>query len=89
MICDGHVTASLFVIIYRYDPKTNQWMDVAPMKVKRKHLGVAVINDELYSVGGRDDSFELSSVERSELYICILKVLALKKILLENNYNYG
>jgi glutaminase len=64
-------------------------MDVAPMKVKRKHLGVAVINDELYSVGGRDDSFELSSVERSELYICILKVLALKKILLENNYNYG
>ena len=34
------------------------------MQVKRKHLGVAVIDNALYAVGGRDDNFELSSVER-------------------------
>ena len=48
----------------RYDPKSNQWTYVAPMQVKRKHLGVAVIDNYLYSVGGRDENFELSSVER-------------------------
>lgn len=37
---------------------------MAPMTVKRKHLGVAVIDDSLYAVGGRDDNYELSSVER-------------------------
>lgn len=53
------------VIAFRYDPKVNQWTQVASMQVKRKHLGVAVIDNELYAVGGRDDNFELSSVERS------------------------
>ena len=48
----------------RYDCDNNQWSFVAPMKVKRKHLGVAVVNDFLYAVGGRDEQYELSSVER-------------------------
>ena len=34
------------------------------MTVKRKHLGVAVVDNSLYAVGGRDDNYELSSVER-------------------------
>ena len=34
------------------------------MQIKRKHLGVAVMDDILYAVGGRDEKFELSSVER-------------------------
>ncbi len=34
------------------------------MQVKRKHLGVAVNGESLYAVGGRDESYELSSVER-------------------------
>lgn len=48
----------------RYDPNSNKWAHVSSMQVKRKHLGVAVIDDVLYAVGGRDDNFELSSVER-------------------------
>ena len=49
---------------YRYDPRVNRWSYVAPMTVKRKHLGVAVVDNSLYAVGGRDDNYELSSVER-------------------------
>ena len=66
---------SIIIIIYyyyyyyyyyliRYDPKSDKWANVSPMQVKRKHLGVAVIDNVLYAVGGRDDTFELSSVER-------------------------
>ena len=48
----------------RYDPKTNRWSPVASMQSKRKHLGVAVLDGMIYAVGGRDESTELSSVER-------------------------
>ena len=48
----------------RYDPRTNRWNSVAPMGTRRKHLGVAVYNNMIYAVGGRDDATELSSAER-------------------------
>lgn len=48
----------------RYDPRENCWSYVSPMQVKRKHLGVAVHEGCLYAVGGRDECFELSSVEK-------------------------
>lgn len=34
------------------------------MGTRRKHLGVAVYNNMIYAVGGRDDTTELSSAER-------------------------
>ena len=34
------------------------------MGTRRKHLGVAVYNNLIYAVGGRDDATELSSAER-------------------------
>lgn len=34
------------------------------MITRRKHLGVAVFNNMIYAVGGRDDTTELSSAER-------------------------
>ena len=34
------------------------------MGTRRKHLGVAVFNNMIYAVGGRDDTTELSSAER-------------------------
>lgn len=37
---------------------------MAPMGTRRKHLGCAVYQDMIYSVGGRDDTTELSSAER-------------------------
>ncbi len=50
--------------VERYDPRTNRWTPVAPMGTRRKHLGVAVYNNMIYAVGGRDDATELSSAER-------------------------
>ena len=51
-------------VVERYDPRTNRWTPVAPMGTRRKHLGVAVYNNMIYAVGGRDDTTELSSAER-------------------------
>lgn len=54
---------SLFSV-ERYDPRSNTWTKVSPMGTHRKHLGVAVYNNMIYAVGGRDDSSELSSAEK-------------------------
>lgn len=48
----------------RFDPRNNRWTPVASMGTRRKHLGVAVFNNMIYAVGGRDDTTELSSAER-------------------------
>ena len=48
----------------RYDLKADRWVPMASMDTKRKHLGVAALDSMLYAVGGRDESTELSSVER-------------------------
>lgn len=51
--------------LYRFDPVSGQWNEVAPLLSKRKHLGVAVHHNLIYAVGGRDQHTELNSVERS------------------------
>lgn len=50
--------------VERFDPRNNRWSPVAPMGTRRKHLGVAVFQNMIYAVGGRDDTTELSSAER-------------------------
>ena len=50
--------------VERFDPRNNRWTPVASMGTRRKHLGVAVFNNMIYAVGGRDDTTELSSAER-------------------------
>lgn len=52
------------VSVERYNPQENRWHTVSPMGTRRKHLGCAVYQDMIYSVGGRDDTTELSSAER-------------------------
>ena len=42
----------------------NQWVLVAPMLTRRKHLGVAVLDNIIFAVGGRDEQSELNTVER-------------------------
>lgn len=53
-----------FSTVERYNPQENRWHTVSPMGTRRKHLGCAVYQDMIYSVGGRDDTTELSSAER-------------------------
>ncbi len=48
----------------RYDPQTGEWRMVAPMSKRRCGVGVAVVNELLYSVGGHDGQSYLNSIER-------------------------
>lgn len=49
--------------IERYDPRLNTWTVVATMTGRRLQFGVAVLDDKLYLVGGRDGLKTLNSVE--------------------------
>jgi len=35
-----------------FDPKNGQWSSAAPMNARRSTLGVAIINQRIYAVGG-------------------------------------
>jgi len=53
----------------RYDPQTNQWSsDVAPTSSCRTSVGVAVLDNSLYAVGGQDGVSCLNFVERFEFH---------------------
>lgn len=48
-----------------YEPVTGEWRRLPPMSVARSQMGVAVLYDSLYVVGGTNRHNEvLSSVER-------------------------
>lgn len=49
--------------IEKYDLRTNSWTQVANMSGRRLQFGVAVIEDKLYIVGGRDGLKTLNTVE--------------------------
>lgn len=50
--CSGDAIAS----VERFDPQTNDWKMVSPMSKRRCGVGVAVLNDLLYAVGGMNSS---------------------------------
>lgn len=60
----------------RYDPQTNEWRMVASMSKRRCGVGVSVLDDLLYAVGGHDGSSYLNSVERSLQRPLMLSLLA-------------
>ncbi|XP_018559523.1 LOW QUALITY PROTEIN: kelch-like protein 36 [Lates calcarifer] len=50
-------------LLYRYDPRHNQWMRGAPMNQGRVDFYLGVVGECLIAVGGRNDTGALSSVE--------------------------
>ena len=46
-----------------YDPKTDEWKAVASMNTPRHNVGVVVIGDYIYAVGGFGGSSFLKSIE--------------------------
>ena len=58
--CSGDAISS----VEKYDPGSNEWRLVAPMSKRRCGVGVAVLNDLLYAVGGHDGQSYLNSIER-------------------------
>lgn len=53
--------------IEKYDLRTNTWTQVANMSGRRLQFGVAVLEDRLYVVGGRDGLKTLNTVECYDL----------------------
>lgn len=53
----------LNIIFIRYDPKTDQWTMIAPMCTPRDAVGVCLLGDRLYAVGGYDGQQYLHDVE--------------------------
>nr|XP_025949392.1 kelch-like protein 5 [Dromaius novaehollandiae] len=47
----------------RYDPKTDMWTAVASMSISRDAVGVCLLGDKLYAVGGYDGQTYLNTVE--------------------------
>lgn len=43
------------------------------MHSKRKHLGVTVLDNMIYAVGGRDEHSELNSVEKYVYYSLVME----------------
>uniref|UniRef100_A0A6Q2XCM6 BTB domain-containing protein n=1 Tax=Esox lucius TaxID=8010 RepID=A0A6Q2XCM6_ESOLU len=49
--------------VERYDPQTDAWTAVASMSISRDAVGVCLLGDRLYAVGGYDGAVYLSAVE--------------------------
>lgn len=49
--------------VCRYDPQTDVWTAVAPMSISRDAVGVCLLGDRLFAVGGYDGQVYLSIVE--------------------------
>ncbi|KAG8193341.1 hypothetical protein JTE90_022971 [Oedothorax gibbosus] len=54
---------SRFDCVERYDPRTDSWSFVAPMKLGRDAIGVGVLGDKLIAIGGYDGQCYLNNVE--------------------------
>ncbi|KAJ8000474.1 hypothetical protein DPEC_G00180490 [Dallia pectoralis] len=52
--------------VERYDPQTDVWTGVASMSISRDAVGVCLLGDRLYAVGGYDGTVYLSAVEAYE-----------------------
>ncbi|XP_026220633.1 kelch-like protein 36 [Anabas testudineus] len=50
-------------LLYRYDPRHNQWTRGAPMNQRRVDFYLGAVGEGLIAVGGRNDAGALSSVE--------------------------
>ncbi len=51
------------LVFGRYDPKTDTWTLVAPISSPRDAVGVCLLGDKIYAVGGYDGQQYLNDVE--------------------------
>ncbi|KAG5848059.1 hypothetical protein ANANG_G00094350 [Anguilla anguilla] len=59
----SNLASRLSDCVERYDPKTDTWTAVAPMSISRDAVGVCLLGDRLYAVGGYDGQVYLNTVE--------------------------
>jgi Flp pilus assembly pilin Flp len=53
-------------LVFEYDPATDAWRALAPMKAGRGSVGVAVLNGKVYAIGGRTPAG--ITVDTNEVY---------------------
>lgn len=57
-------TAGILASIEMYDPATDQWTVVGQMSTQRRNMGVAVVNQKIYVIGGgMKDGTQIALVE--------------------------
>lgn len=56
-------TSKQFDCVERYDPRSDTWCTVSPMSLCRDAVGVSVLGDRLFAVGGYDGQTYLATVE--------------------------
>ncbi|XP_053398583.1 kelch-like protein 5 isoform X3 [Mercenaria mercenaria] len=56
-------TCCRFDCAERYDPKTDQWTMISPISAPRDAVGMCLLGDRLYAVGGYDGQHYLKDVE--------------------------
>ena len=54
-----------------YDPESNTWSSGSQMPTARHSLGVAVVNDTLYAIGGGSTNLNVRYYDENEQYIPI------------------
>ena len=64
----GCVPNVYFTTVTAYDPTTNTWTTKAPMPTARDYLGIGVVNDVLYAIGGLNEEGVLAVLATVEAY---------------------
>uniref|UniRef100_A0A8C5P6Q0 Kelch like family member 34 n=1 Tax=Leptobrachium leishanense TaxID=445787 RepID=A0A8C5P6Q0_9ANUR len=58
------ISLGITKVVYRYDPRFDQWIQVASMLEKRAQFSCCVVNNFIFAMGGRkEDQAIISSVE--------------------------
>uniref|UniRef100_A0A1B6DBP3 Kelch-like protein diablo n=1 Tax=Clastoptera arizonana TaxID=38151 RepID=A0A1B6DBP3_9HEMI len=63
LVCGGYDRAECLRSVELYDPSSNIWADLAPMREARGRFDIAVVGTKVYAVGGCNGTTELATVE--------------------------
>jgi len=61
-VLGGSYYSDAYNLTQTYDPEANMWTAGTPMPTPRWSLGVAVVNDELYAIGGKTGEDNYSAI---------------------------
>ncbi|KAL0270414.1 UNVERIFIED_CONTAM: hypothetical protein PYX00_007832 [Menopon gallinae] len=64
LVCGGYDRGECLKCVESYDPITNLWAALAPLKEARGRFNIAVVLGNVYAVGGSNGSTELCTVEK-------------------------
>ncbi|XP_075229233.1 influenza virus NS1A-binding protein homolog isoform X2 [Lycorma delicatula] len=63
LVCGGYDRAECLRSVEIYNPLTNTWKELPPMKDARGRFNIAVVNGKVYAIGGCNGTTELATVE--------------------------